>query len=53
MLIIWDSLSWSAACSGPGRKIEELPAGPFMRMSKTMGQTAKAKGKAIIQVHGR
>jgi quercetin dioxygenase-like cupin family protein len=34
------------------QKTEELPAGSFMRMPKTMRHFAVAKGETIIQVHG-
>jgi hypothetical protein len=42
---------------GKGEKLapatmEELPAGSFMRMPKTMRHFAMAKGETIIQVHG-
>jgi quercetin dioxygenase-like cupin family protein len=42
---------------GKGEKLdpatmEELPAGSFMRMPKTMRHYAMAKGETIIQVHG-
>lgn len=33
-------------------KTEELPAGSFMRMPKTMRHFALAKGETILQVHG-
>jgi quercetin dioxygenase-like cupin family protein len=33
-------------------KMEELPAGSFMRMPKTMRHFAMAKGETIIQLHG-
>jgi quercetin dioxygenase-like cupin family protein len=33
-------------------KMEELPAGSFMRMPKTMRHSALAKGETIIQIHG-
>ena len=33
-------------------KLEELPAGSFMRMPKTMRHFATAKGETIIQLHG-
>jgi quercetin dioxygenase-like cupin family protein len=33
-------------------KTEELPAGSFMRMPKTMRHFAIAKGETIIQLHG-
>jgi hypothetical protein len=33
-------------------KTEELPAGSFMRMPKTMRHFAMAKGETIIQIHG-
>jgi quercetin dioxygenase-like cupin family protein len=33
-------------------KAEELPAGSFMRMPKTMRHFAVAKGETIIQLHG-
>jgi quercetin dioxygenase-like cupin family protein len=32
--------------------MEELPAGSFMRMPKTMRHFAMAKGETIIQLHG-
>jgi quercetin dioxygenase-like cupin family protein len=42
---------------GKGEKLdrsatEELPAGSFMRMPKTMRHFAIAKGETVIQVHG-
>ena len=42
---------------GKGEKLdpaamEELAAGSFMRMPKTMRHSAMAKGETIIQVHG-
>jgi hypothetical protein len=42
---------------GKGNKLdpaaaEELPAGSFMRMPRTMRHFAMAKGETIIQVHG-
>jgi quercetin dioxygenase-like cupin family protein len=42
---------------GKGAKLdpatmEELPAGSFMRMPKTMRHFAMAKGETIIQIHG-
>jgi quercetin dioxygenase-like cupin family protein len=33
-------------------KTEELPAGSYMRMPKTMRHFAIAKGETIIQIHG-
>jgi hypothetical protein len=33
-------------------KTEELPAGSFMRMPKTMRHFAMAKGDTILQIHG-
>jgi quercetin dioxygenase-like cupin family protein len=33
-------------------KMEEMPAGSFMRMPKTMRHFATAKGETILQVHG-
>jgi hypothetical protein len=33
-------------------KMEELPAGSFMRMPKEMRHCAMAKGETVIQVHG-
>ena len=33
-------------------KMEEMPAGSFMRMPKTMRHFAAAKGETIIQLHG-
>ena len=33
-------------------KTEELPAGSYMRMPKTMRHFAAAKGETILQVHG-
>jgi hypothetical protein len=33
-------------------KMEEVPAGSFMRMPKTMRHFAMAKGETIIQLHG-
>jgi quercetin dioxygenase-like cupin family protein len=34
------------------QKIEELPAGSYMRMPKNLRHFAAAKGETIIQVHG-
>ncbi|HZZ77805.1 MAG TPA: cupin domain-containing protein [Gemmataceae bacterium] len=33
-------------------KMEELPAGSYMRMPKTMRHFAAAKGETILQLHG-
>jgi hypothetical protein len=33
-------------------KMQEMPAGSFMRMPKTMRHFAMAKGETIIQLHG-
>jgi hypothetical protein len=33
-------------------KMEEMPAGSFMRMPKTMRHFAAAKGETILQLHG-
>jgi quercetin dioxygenase-like cupin family protein len=34
------------------QKVEELPAGSYMRMPKNLRHFAAAKGETIIQVHG-
>src|SRR5262245_51555026 len=33
-------------------KLEELPAGSYMRMPKTMRHFARTKGETILQLHG-